>query len=100
MTFSLDPHSERVEMNNSIVATLASNTNQENPVPLVENHSHTVHVSRKRAVILLELLNSVAQKASFSPVLQVLHCLFCGYKAKLARAMSLRCAVIKVYPYK
>lgn len=65
MTFSLDPHPQRVEINNSILA----NTVQENPVPLVKNHSDTAHVGRKRAVILLELLNSVSQKTSFSPVL-------------------------------
>lgn len=100
MTFSLAPHLQRVERNNNTI--LVPSAKKQNPVPPIENHSH---LSMKRAVIMMELLDSLTQKASFSPGLEdaitaIVFCVFCGCKAKLFHAMTLRRAFMQVYPSK
>lgn len=53
----------------------------------------------------MELLDSLTQMAFFSPVSQdtttaTIFCVFCGYKAKLFHAKTLRCAFMQAYPSK
>lgn len=100
-SLSLAPHPQRVEMTNT---TLASSAKKENPTFPLENHSHIVHLSMKRAVVVMEFLESL-KEATFSPALQdgttaTMFCTFCVYHIKLFHATTLRNTFIEVYPSK